>query len=72
MDTSTGALFLSLLIGAAGAGLFIYGKRQARWPQMIGGALLAFFPYFVPNVWLMSGIALGLVAAVWITVRFGA
>ncbi len=71
MDTSAAGLFLSLVIGAVGAGLFIYGKRQARWPQMVGGALLCLYPYFVPNLWLMSGIAVGLVAAVWIAVRSG-
>ena len=71
MDTGAAGLFLSLLIGAVGAGLFIYGKKQARWPQMLGGALLSLYPYFISNLWLMSGIAVGLLAAVWVAVRLG-
>jgi hypothetical protein len=66
MDLSSGSLFLSLVIGAVGAGLFIYGKKQSRPPQMIGGLLLSFYPYFVSNLWLMGGIAVTIVAAVWV------
>ncbi len=66
MDLSAGALFLSLAIGAVGAGLFLYGKKQSRPPQMIGGLLLCLYPYFVSNLWLMGGIALVIVACVWV------
>jgi hypothetical protein len=71
MDTSALGLILSLAIGAVGAGLFIYGKKQQRWPQMTGGIVLCIYPYFVPNLWLMGAIAAVIVAAVWITVRMG-
>jgi len=71
MDLSSGSLFLSLLIGAVGAGLFIYGKKQGRLPQTIGGLLLSFYPYFVPNLWLMGGIAVAIVAAVWVAAARG-
>ncbi len=71
MDSSPAGLFLSLLIGAVGAGLFIYGKKQARWPQMLGGAILSLYPYFVSNLWVMSGIAAGLLLAVGFAVRLG-
>ena len=66
MDLSSGGLFLSLVIGAVGAGLFIYGKKQSRSPQMIGGLLLSLYPYFISNLWLMGGIAVAIVAAVWV------
>lgn len=66
MDLSTAGLFLSLVIGAIGAGLFIYGKKQSRPPQMIGGLLLSGYPYFISNLWLMGGIAVAIVAAVWV------
>jgi hypothetical protein len=66
MNTSFGALFLSLVIGAVGTGLFIYGKKQGRLPQMIGGLALFIYPYFVPNLWLNGGIAVLIVAAVWV------
>jgi hypothetical protein len=71
MDLSAAGLFLSLAIGAVGAGLFIYGKKQARWPQMLGGVLLSLYPYFVPNLWVMAGIAVGIMLAVWVAVRRG-
>ena len=71
MDFSTGSLFLSLLIGAVGTGLFIYGKKQRRWPQMAGGVLLSLYPYFVGNLWIMGGIGVAIILGVWIAVRQG-
>lgn len=71
MDFSTAGLILSLLIGAVGAGLFIYGKRQRAWPQMLGGVILCLYPYFVSNLWIMGGIAVAIILGVWIAVRQG-
>jgi len=71
MDTSPAALYLSLLIGAVGAGLLIYGKKQRRWPQLAAGAILCVYPYFVPNAWVMIAIAVALCAGVWAAVRAG-
>ena len=71
MDTSSGALFLSLLISAVGAGLLVYGRKQRAWPQMAGGVLLCVYPYLVSNLWMMGGIAVAVCAAVWVAVRAG-
>ncbi|HEX7902182.1 MAG TPA: hypothetical protein VF950_30765 [Planctomycetota bacterium] len=71
MDLSVGALMLSMLIGAVGAGLFIYGKKQTRIPQLVAGLALMAYPYFVSNLWLMGGIAVALVAALWGAVKAG-
>lgn len=71
MGASAGGLFLSLLIGAVGAGYFIYGKKQGRLPPMVGGLLLCVYPSFVGNLWLMAGIAVAIVLAVWGAVRAG-
>jgi hypothetical protein len=71
MDLSTSGLILSLIIGAVGAGLFIYGKKQRCWPQLTGGILLCVYPYFVPNLWVMGAIAVMIIAAVWIASRQG-
>jgi len=71
MDFSAGSLFLSLLIGTVGAGLFIYGKKQGRLPQMIGGIVLSLYPYFISNLWVMGGIAVAVVVAVWLAVLKG-
>ena len=71
MNIDAAWLFVSLAIGAVGTGLFLYGKKQARWPQLVGGVVLCIYPYFVSNVWLMLGIALALLAAVGVLVRIG-
>jgi hypothetical protein len=71
MDTSFGSLFLPMVIGAVGAGFFIYGKKQGRLPQMVGGLALCVYPYFIPNLWLMGGIAAVIVAAVGLASRKG-
>ena len=38
MDFSPGGLLASVVIGAVGMGVFAYGKRQQRFPHLIGGA----------------------------------
>ena len=67
----SGGLFLALLIGAVGTGYFVYGKKQGRPPQMIGGLLLIGYPYLVSNLWLMGGIAVAIVLAVWGAAKAG-
>jgi hypothetical protein len=71
MDLSFGSLMLSMTIGSVGMGLFLYGKKQTRIPHLVTGILLMAYPYFVPNLWLMAGIALALVAALWGAVKAG-
>ena len=51
MGHSFGAwLFVSLLISGLGLGLFGYGKKMARVPQLVAGLLLLVYPYFVPTL----------------------
>jgi hypothetical protein len=71
MDLSVGSLMLSLLIGSVGAGLFLYGKKQTRMPHLAAGLVLVIYPYFVSNLWLMAGIAVALLAALWLVVKAG-
>jgi len=67
----TGPLFLSLFIGAIGSGLFLYGKKQSRMPHLCAGLALVVYPYFVPNLWLMGGIALALLGGLWAACKAG-
>ena len=30
--------------------LFVYGKKQQRWPQLIGGLAMMVYPYFATTV----------------------
>jgi len=71
MELSSAGLFLSLVIGAVGTGFFIFGWKQKRWPQLLGGAILSAYPYFVSNLWVMAGIAVGVILGVVAAVRSG-
>ena len=72
MDLGFGALLLSVVVGAVGLAVFIYGRRQGRFPQVVGGLLLMVYPYFIPNPWITAGIAAAILAGLWIAVRAGA
>jgi hypothetical protein len=71
MDFESGSLIASLIVSSIGFVVFGYGKRLQRLPQVIIGLVLMGFPYLVPNVPLMAGIAAGLLLLLWISVRFG-
>ncbi len=50
MNLDPTALFLSIVFGAIGMALFIYGKRQQKYVHLFIGALLMAIPYFIANV----------------------
>lgn len=54
-------LFLSLIPGGIGFVLFVYGKKQQRWPQLTAGLALLIYPYFTDSVLalIVVGIAIG-------------
>jgi len=64
-------MFLSLLTSGVGFVLFVYGKKQDRFPQLLGGIALMVYPYFVSTVTATVAIAGVIVAAVWLAVRQG-
>jgi hypothetical protein len=68
---SAGLLFLSFVVGSVGLALFIYGKKQTRIPQLVAGILLMAYPYFIGNLWLMAGIAVGILVLLGVAVRMG-
>ena len=51
--------------------LFVYGKKQGRWPQMVAGLLLMVYPYFTPSdvSLIAAGGVIGLV--LWYLLRIG-
>ncbi len=59
-DTTT--LFLGLLFGGIGFGFFLYGKRKRMVTPLFTGITLMVLPYFVPNLYLLSGIGIALIA----------
>jgi hypothetical protein len=64
-------LFLSLIPGGIGFVLFVYGKKQGRWPQLVGGLLFMIYPYFTPTLMSLVGVGIVLGAGVWVLVRGG-
>lgn len=62
-------LFLSLIPGGAGFVLFVYGKKQQRWPQLAGGLVLMIYPYFTPTLVPLVGVGALIGAATWWAAR---
>ena len=61
-------LMASLFVGTLGMALLIYGKKQARMPQMAVGALLLLISYVVPGaLWMMVSGAI-LITGLWLAV----
>ena len=54
------SLFLELLISAAGAGFFIYGKKQRATVPFVCGLVLMVYPYFVSSTLLLVIIGIAL------------
>ena len=69
MSFDATSLFLSFIPSGIGFVLFVYGKKQARWPHLVAGLLLMVYPYFTPTPIAM--IATGAVIGVgfWYAVR---
>ena len=62
MNFDPTVLMLSLIPSGVGFVLFVYGKKQNRWPQLVSGLVLMVYPYFAGTVLTM--IAGGVVCGV--------
>jgi hypothetical protein len=71
MSLDAGSLFLSLITGGIGLVLFVYGKKQERWPQLAAGLALMAYPYFVSDVTWSLVVGAGILAGLWLAVRQG-
>jgi hypothetical protein len=65
------SLFLSLVVSGVGFVLFVYGKKQDRWPQLTAGLVLMVYPYFVGSALPMLLVAAGVIGGLWLAVRAG-
>ena len=50
---SPASLIWELLFSAAGAGYFIYGRKQRSTVPFVCGLVLMVFPYFVSSIFLL-------------------
>jgi predicted phage tail protein len=64
-------LFVSLIPGGIGFVLFVYGKKQERWPQLVAGLLLMVYPYFTPGLTWLIGAGAAICLALWYALRLG-
>jgi len=64
-------LLVSLIPGSIGFVLFVYGKKQERWPQLVAGLLLLVYPYFTESLWSLVGIGAAIGAGLWMALRLG-
>jgi len=71
MDFSPGALLASTVVSGIGFGVFTYGRKQVRMPQLAGGTAMMVAPYLIGGAGAILGIGAGLGLAVWLAVRAG-
>jgi len=71
MDLDPFSLFVTILVSSLGLGIFIYGKRQTRAPQLVAGFLLMACPYLLPGAGWTIAVGTALLAALWGAVRLG-
>jgi hypothetical protein len=71
MNFDPTVLMLSLIPSGIGFVLFVYGKKQGRWPQLAGGLLLMAYPYFTQSVAALLGVGVALGAVIYYAVQAG-
>ena len=64
-------LILSLIPGGVGFVLFVYGKKQGRWPQLAAGLAFMIYPYFTESILAMTLVGLVLGAALYWAIQAG-
>ena len=64
-------LFLSLFPSGIGFVLFVYGRKQHRWPLIVSGLLFMTYPYLATTVTSLVGIGVLLGLTTWYAVRAG-
>jgi hypothetical protein len=64
-------LFLSLITGGIGFVLFVYGKKQGRWPQLAAGLIFMAYPYFATSLLSLVAIGVGIGGALCYAIRLG-
>lgn len=67
--SSTDSLLASLIVGSLGLGLFLYGKKQQKMPQLGVGLTMMVYPYFVTGTLPIVGIGVVLVGGLWMVGR---
>jgi 4-hydroxybenzoate polyprenyltransferase len=64
-------IFLSLIPSGIGFVLFMYGKKQDRWPHLVAGLVLMVYPYFATSVVSLVSAGVLICGGLWYAVRAG-
>lgn len=64
-------LLLSLAVSSVGAVLLIYGKKQARIPYIVAGALLIVSPYAATTILALVLVGAVIGGGLWAALRMG-
>ena len=71
MNFDGNSLLAGFAVSTVGLGFFMYGKKQARPPQLLFGLISLVYPYFVASpAWIFAIFAL-LLGVLWLAVRLG-
>jgi hypothetical protein len=71
VNLDAGNLIAGFVVSGVGFVFFSYGRKMSRMPHVITGLVLMIFPYFVPNVLAMFGIAALLCVLLYMATRAG-
>jgi hypothetical protein len=71
MSFDPATLFASLIPSGIGFVLFVYGKKEQRWPHLVAGLLLMVYPYFTDSLGSMIAIGAAIAGFLWLAVRLG-
>jgi hypothetical protein len=71
VDLDVSSIAAGFVVSGVGFVLFNYGRKMGRIPHVVIGLILMVFPYFVPSVLVMFGIAALLCALLYLGVARG-
>ena len=70
-EMSAGWLMAGMIVSTVGMGLFLYGKKQLRMPQLFMGIVMMVYPAFVASPLLILVLCGALSGGLWAAVRAG-
>ena len=64
-------LFLSLFPSGLGLVLFVYGRKQQRWPHIVAGLLFMIYPYVTTGITSLLAVGAVIGVGLWYVVQQG-
>jgi hypothetical protein len=71
VNLDVSSIAAGFVVSGVGFVLFNYGRKMGRLPHVVVGLVLMVFPYFVPSVLVMFGIATVLCGLLYLAVQRG-